>query len=399
LLTKGNAVRIQEILHHEGLEIRYSTLTRLIQQQDLRMPVTRSGRYDFPAADEMQHDTSPHTLEIAGKKVNAQCAGMILPFSRYCYVQYYSNFTRFEAKVFITDALTFYDGACPRCTIDNTSVLVASGSGPEAIINAEMRYLGDYYQMKFIPHAIGHADRKAHVERLFYYIERNFLAGRTFSSWQDVNEQVILWCQQVANVKKKRALDDTPENVFNDTERHALIPLPSIPLPVYQAATRIVDSQGYIHLDANRYSMPERLIDKKVEVLKYLNKVVIYFNREKMAEHDRFIGVRLQRSTIKGHHKTLGKKWHKEPSHYETKLRNIAPVLDEYLNQLIKSSPGRGVTKLKQLIALYRDYPQNAFLSAITEALKYGLYDMIRLENMILKQIEGDFFNLGGDDV
>ena len=116
--------------------------------------------------------------------------------------------------MFLADALTFFNGSCPRCTIDNTSVLVAPGSGPEAIINAEMRYFGDYYQMKFIPHAIGHADRKAHVERLFHYVERNFLAGRSFTSWQDVNEQTLQWCQQVANAKKKHALCHVSEKTI-----------------------------------------------------------------------------------------------------------------------------------------------------------------------------------------
>ena len=394
MLSKGNAVRIQEILSDEGISIHYSTLNRIIQQQNLRVPVKRSGIYDYKPGAEMQHDTSPHTVEIGGKKIKTQCAALILPFSRFCFIQYYPNFTRFEAKAFLTDGLIFFQGSCPRCTIDNTSVLVASGSGPDAVITAEMRYLGGYYKMRFIPHAIGHADRKAHVERLFLWVETNFLAGRVFNDWSDLNHQAIAWCQHCANAKIKRALGDTPEAVFNRVERNQLIPLPAVPLPVYQTEHRIVDSQGYIHLDSNRYSVPERLIDKAVEVLKYMTKVVIYFNHDKVAEHQRLIGVREKRSTDKAHHPPLKKRRSAGPSKYETQLRGVDPILDVYLDQLIKRSPGRGVTKLKRLLRLKRDYPQASLLAGIAQATQYGLFDLTRVENLILKHIGGDFFNL-----
>jgi len=397
LLTKGNAVRIQEILSSEGINVHYNTLNRIIQQQNLRGPVRRSGIYEYEPGAEMQHDTSPHTVEIAGEKVKTQCAAVILPFSRLNFIQYYPVFTRFEAKVFITAGLLFFQGSCPRCTIDNTSVLVASGSGPDAVINAEMRYLGDYYKMQFIPHAIGHADRKAHVERLFLWVENNFLAGRTFKDWHDLNQQALYWCQHTANAKIKRALGDTPEAVFNRVERAMLIPLPAVPLPVYQTEPRIVDCQGYVHLDSNRYSVPERLVDKTVEVLKYMDKVVVYFDHEKVAEHQRLIGVREKRSKDKAHHPPLRRRRNAGPSRYEMQLRDIDPSLNAYLDQLIKRSPGRGVTKLKRLLALKRDYPEASLLAAVAQALQYGLFDLARVESLILKHIGGNFFNFEMD--
>ncbi|WP_295461110.1 hypothetical protein [uncultured Thiodictyon sp.] len=98
----------------------------------------------------------------------AQCAGLILGFSRYAFIQYYPRFTRFEAQVFLQDAFAFLGGTCARCTIDNTSVLVAAGSGPGAAIAAPMEHFGQRFGVQFVPHAIGHPDRKAHIERLFH---------------------------------------------------------------------------------------------------------------------------------------------------------------------------------------------------------------------------------------
>ena len=70
---KGNAVRIQEILQDEhATAVPYSTLTHLIREQELREPKRRSGIYTFGPGAEMQHDTSPHRLEL-GEKTLTRC--------------------------------------------------------------------------------------------------------------------------------------------------------------------------------------------------------------------------------------------------------------------------------------------------------------------------------------
>ncbi len=212
---KGNAVRIQEILQDEhAIEVPYSTLTHLIREQELREPKRRSGIYTFGPGAEMQHDTSPHRLELGEKTLTAQCASLILAYSRLLFFQYYPAFTRFEAKAFLTEALRVFDGSCPRCTIDNTSVIIAGGSGPDALIAPAMEAFGELFAMRFIPHAIGHSDRKGRIERPFSYIEGNFLAGRTFRDWADLNAQARLWCETVANAKPKRVLDMSPQAAY-----------------------------------------------------------------------------------------------------------------------------------------------------------------------------------------
>ena len=80
---KSNGVRIREVLKDEyDIEIAYSTLTSLLREQQLREPKRRSGLYTFEPGEEMQHDTSPHRLELGGKRLTAQCASLILAYSR-----------------------------------------------------------------------------------------------------------------------------------------------------------------------------------------------------------------------------------------------------------------------------------------------------------------------------
>ena len=49
---------------------------------------------------------------------------------------------------------------------------------------------------------------------------------------------------------------------------------------------------------------------------------------------------------------------------------------------------------LRQLLRLLREYPREPFLAAVAEAARYGLYDLDRLERMILRRVARDYFLL-----
>ena len=393
---------MQELLNDKyGVDIPYSSLTRLIRELELREEKKkgRVGRYHFGPGEESQHDTSPHRLKLGDRKITAQCASLTLGYCRKVFIQYYPQFTRFEAKVFLSEASIYIDGSCGRCIIDNTSVIVAQGSGPDAIIAPEMRVFGETFGTKFIPHAIGDANRKGKVEKNFHYVENNFLAGRTFADWADLNHQAKQWCDTVANKKPKRSLGGmSPEEVYILEKPH-LKPLPVHIAPVYKSLQRIVDMSGYVTVDTNRYSVPEALCGQHVEVLKSWDGITIYRKQRKVADHKRLMDKKDGKVTLPGHHQPLYNKKRKGIVHPEEKaLTGRSDTLDRYVTRIKKSSYGSGRRKLQKLLELHRTYPPDAFEKAIETALHYGLYDLLRLENLILSSVAGDFFNLKEND-
>ena len=46
------------------------------------------------------------------------------------------------------------------------------------------------------------------------------------------------------------------------------------------------------------------------------------------------------------------------------------------------------------VVRLLREYPREPFLAAVREAAQYGLYDLDRLERMILRRVARDYFLL-----
>lgn len=394
---KGNVVRLKEVLLEKyAHDVAYSSITRIVRQLELREKKQRAGVYEFGPGEELQHDTSPHHLVLGGKNLTAQCASLTLGYCKKVFIQYYPAFTRFEAKVFLTEALIYMGGGCARCVIDNTSVIVAAGSGPDALIAPEMEAFGKMFGMTFVPHHIKDPDRKAKVERNFRYVENNFLPDRSLSDWSDLNRQARIWCDQTANKKPKRSLGQmSPEEIYLIEKPH-LNPLPPHIPTVYKTLQRIVDMSGYVTVDTNRYSVPEHLCAQAVEVLKSWDHITVYHKFGKVAEHKRIVDKRDAKLIAKGHHLPLHNT-RSLCSKEEKELVGRDESLDRYVAGIKKHNPF-GRRKLQQLLELQRTYPRDAFKKAIEQALHYGLYDLSRLESLILTFVSGDYFNLEMDD-
>jgi transposase len=185
---KGNLVRVHEELLACGAGLSYPALTAFCRRHGIgQVPPVPAGRYEFQPGEEIQHDTSPHDVQLAGKQRQVQTAAAVLCYSRLLFFQCYPTFQRFDCKVFLTDALRYFSGAPDRVMIDNTHVVVLRGTGSDMIPVPEMAAFGERFGFHFVAHEIGDANRSARVERPFWFIENNFLAGRTFSSWEDLN--------------------------------------------------------------------------------------------------------------------------------------------------------------------------------------------------------------------
>jgi len=395
--AQGNASRALQLLAAEqGLELSYSTLTRWIRQAEIRGGTPRAGEYVHAPGQEMQLDTSAHRVRIAARTLSAQCAGLALAYSRRLIVQYYPQFRRFEAKQFLLAAARFNEGSARRCVIDNTSVLVASGAGAEAVFAPEMVAFARTLGFEFMAHAVHHSDRKAVIERAFRFVETNFLPGREFADFEDLNGQALAWCREVANAKLKRALGMPAEAAYL-IEKPYLQPLPAALPPVYEVLDRVVDLYGYVSVQTNRYSVPERLVGKPVAVYVHPAEIEIRHRGAPVATHPRLIGQRDMRHVVAGHH-SVPQRAERTPRIEEQLLLRGDASLARYAEHLKRRPPGHAARALKRLLELSRTYPREPFLAAIEQALQYGLFDLARLETLILRHVVGDFFALKSAD-
>jgi len=395
---QGNLVRVHEELLATGVDLSYPALTAFCRRHGIgQKPVVPAGQYHFEPGVEMQHDTSPHKVKMAGQLRPVQTASAVLCYSRMLFFQFYPTFQRFDCKVFLTEALKYFRGACQTVMIDNTHVVVLRGTGPDMIAVPEMAAFGERYGFKFDAHRIGHANRSGRVERPFTFIERNFLAGREFADWNDLNQQARTWCDRVNGTYKKH-IRAIPRELFAVECPH-LKPLPIWVPEVYRLHHRIVDVEGYVAVQTNRYSVPVDWIGRQVEVRETKDRIDIQYGLRQSVCHERVIDPIAKRVTFKEHRPVRGQGIKRtDPRPEEKTLGQVVPEIAGYVTAL-KIRGRRYVTlALRQLVRMAGEYPRDAFLSAVAEAAQYGLYDLDRLERMILRRIASEYFQLSNKD-
>ena len=391
---KGNLVRVREELAASGAHLSYSTLTAFCHRHGIgQQPIVPSGNYHFQPGEEIQHDTSPHELELSGKRRKVQTASAVLCYSRMLFFQMYPTFQRFDCKVFLTEALRYFGGAPTRVVIDNTHVVVLRGTGRQMVPVPEMAAFAERFGFQFLAHELGDANRSARVERPFWFVERNFLAGRRFANWQDLNQQARQWCDRV-NATYKKHIRAVPRELFA-VERQHLKPLPVWIPEVYRLQERIVDVEGYVALNSNRYSVPFTWMGRRVEVRETKNQVVIQLDARNAVTHQRVAEAEYQRITVAAHRPPRGTSSPRPNPHPEEQLiLQAAPEITDYVTALKQRSRKLVVLALRQLLRLVRDYPREPLLAAVCEAAHYGLYDLDRVERMILRRVAQDYFRL-----
>jgi len=392
VLCRGNLVRVHEELASAGVDVGYSTLTRFCRTHGLgaREP-KRTGRYTFEPGEEMQHDTSPHQVEVGERIRLLQCASVVLCYSRMVFAQCYPRWTRFEARAFLVEAVRYFGGAAQTVMIDNSSVVVASGTGPDAVMAAEMQAFAKHFGFAFEAHEKGDANRSAHVERSFHTIENNFYPGRNFDDLPNLNDQLRSWCDR-KNERWTRHLEHSPRELFV-VERPALQPIPLYVPDIYATHDRRVDTEGYVNLHTHRYSLPEHTIGRRVVVHEHLDWVRIFDGHTLIFDHPKVQFGRLKRVTHP-EHRYRRRRRPEAPSDEECVLRAASPELGALVDGLRKRSGGRALRKVRQLHRLYLDYPTEAVVDAVATALEYGLLDVSRIETIVLQRVAGDFFRL-----
>jgi transposase len=391
---EGHLGRIHDSLLERGAQLSYPALTAFCRKHGIgSVPPLPAGRYEFCAGSEMQHDTSPHHARIAGVLTRVQTASVVLCYSRMIFFQMYPRFTRFECKAFLAQAINYFHGTARSCMVDNSNVVVAAGTGAEMIPAPEMVAFAERYGFVWRAHEKGDANRSARVEAPFHRIERGFLTGEDFADWADLNHRARQTCE-LWNAKFSSKLHASRRELFAAEQPH-LLPLPLHVPEVYQLSSRIVDAEGFVNVNRIRYSVPYQLIGRTLEVRETLDRVDLYAGPRRVATHMRTYGEADTRITDPAHRPPRGQGLTRRPqvAPEETLILQIEPALGTYL-QGLKQYVSNRRAPLRRLLAMVQEYPRKAFLSALANAERYRLFDLDRLERMVLRQIADDYFVL-----
>jgi len=376
----------EKLAEEQGIEVKYSTLTRMLRQSGIsKSHQSRCGQVPDEPGAEMQHDTTVYRLKLGEQPHRVVASLLYLRYSKRRYLKFYRCFNRLQMKCFLHEALTYWGYVPRQCIIDNTNLARLRGTGAQALIVPEMEAFASQYGFQFRCHEKGHSDRKAGEERSFWTVETNFLAGRSFLNFNDLNHQAFQWATVRMEHRPQGKAKLIPVKAFEHERRYLSQLAAHLPAP-YQLHERGADQYGYAAFEGNYYWVPG-LSRQEVKILQYSDRLKIYLARECLAEYPLAAdGVTNQRFSPPGLPTPPCQPNNRRcPSTEEEKrLRALDPELSRYLDFVLQSETVQRHVFLRRLLALSQRMTLELFVKSVQRAYRYRISSLQTIERIAL---------------
>ncbi|MCZ7434741.1 Mu transposase domain-containing protein [Streptomyces sp. WMMC1477] len=221
----------------------------------------------------------------------------------------------------------------------------------------------------------------------------HFLPVPEVASLAELNEMAEQWDRQDGT----RRIRTRPKTVAEHfaLEQPLLMPLPEQPFETGRLFTPRVDRYGQIPVRTNRYSVPIRLIGKRVRVVLHASHLVVYDQNVEVARHERLIAKGAVRLELDHYLEVLVRKPGAFPGFTALEQARSAgkftTVHDAWWAQAQKVHGERdGTRALIEVLLLGRHLPHEHIVAGLAAALRAGAMtaDAVALEARKAAQAE-----------
>lgn len=207
--------------------------------------------------------------------------------------RYARLFPKQNTNCFLESHVLFFEkiqGVYRTMVYDNMKVAVKKFIGrTEKEPTDELLKLSLYYGFNFRFCNAYSGNEKGHVERSVDYIRHKAFCDKdTFQSLEEANAYLESICDNLNNKLQPSYSNKSASQMFGE-EKEYILPR----MPMYETAEIIdlrVDKYSTIVIDTCHYSVSDRYINCLVRVKKYSNKIICFYNNDKIAEHVRKYG-------------------------------------------------------------------------------------------------------------
>ena len=227
-------------------------------------------------------------IDPFGQEFNAACFAMVCHHCGERYVEFFPNARQENLFIGMLHAFAFM--GIPRYVLtDNMkSVVIRRDLDGRPVWQKDYESFMDtvgFYTKLCKPR---HPFTKGKVERLVRFVKENFLAGRQFYNYSDLNEAALEWCM-FHNGQFSRYIDDTPDHVHGSACAEKLSVLTeSESIKYFLCPERKISFDGFINYEGRRFGVPYSYHFKTVRVCRKNDLIYIYSSdfSELLTVHD-----------------------------------------------------------------------------------------------------------------
>ena len=280
-----NAVVLYRELREHGFTGSEIIVRRAVRPWRLAATPVATVRFESAPGDQAQVDFGQVRVWIGEELVPVQIFVYTLGYSRRCFAV---AFRAQKLREWIAGhelAFQHFGGVPDRIIVDNAKAMVLTHTREAIVWNTTYADFTAYYGVRPWACAPYRPQTKGKVESGVKYVQRNALAGKRFSSWEQLNAWLLEWVTTIADLRVHGTTHEVPLARF---AREALTPLGT--RPPYQWAhvrRRLVASDALVSVAGSRYSVPARLVGATVEVHESAAGFAIQHANAVVAEHAR----------------------------------------------------------------------------------------------------------------
>jgi transposase len=279
-------IDVLEHLHDLGYDIGYTSVCHYINKK-LTARKEAFIRQVYSPGDVCEFDWGEVKLEIGGRLQTLYMAVFTPAMSNY---RYAVLFHRQDTASFLQAHVLFFEhvgGVFHTMVYDNMRVAIRRfvGSSEKEPTEALLK-LSTYYQFHFRFCNVASGNEKGHVERSVEFVRRKAFSKKDlFPALKHANAWLSGTCNRL-NTRYNRNNQGRRSVDLLEEEKRYLHPAPP-GFDCGQMEECKVDKYSVITFATNRYSVPDHLVGKMVDVKIYPERLQCYYENQKICEHER----------------------------------------------------------------------------------------------------------------
>lgn len=230
-------------------------------------------RYETPAGQQAQMDWGiMKYTDLWGEIRKVSVFVIVLGHSRACYIEFCRRCDMSSLLRCLVHAFEYFGGVPKVVLTDHMkTVIESSDHGTPLWQETFLRFATD---MGFVPKVcrVRRPQTKGKVERLVHYVRDNFLPGRQFTDFGDLQAQAEGWCDKV-NRRKHATTGEKPLTLL---KKEGLLPLPEPSIcEQYRWEKRRVDRESFISFDGTKYGVGWRHVGQTLKVSQLGGRIIL----------------------------------------------------------------------------------------------------------------------------
>lgn len=328
-------IDMYEALVKEGFEVSYSSIISAVNKIEKKKKEA-FVRQEYVPGDVVEFDFGTVKLVIGNDTVREYQLAIFT--SAYSNFRWARLFPKQNTGCFLEAHANFFKdikGNFRTVVYDNTKVAVKNfiGRTDKEPTDALLK-LSIYYKFSFRFCNAYCGNEKGHVEKSVELIRRKaFSKNIDFPSLEAANQhlkeildEINSKCPSGKNISAKDLLEEERINFMPD-------------MPLYETASihdARVSKYSTIMIDSCQYSVPDQYVDRLVRCKVYTNKILIFDDDKKIAEHDKITGFNKWKLDINHYTYTLFRK--PKALVNSTAFKQMDSILQDIYNEYFKNN-------------------------------------------------------------